>query len=472
MALSGVGGASGINVDEIVGKLMQVEARVLVPVKRDMTAYQQKISAYGALLNSLSALKASAGTLKVADLLGKKAASSDTSVFTATAGTGASAGSYSIKVSQTATAQGIYSPAFTAETDAVADLSAYSTQKINIQVGSSSAVTVTVDSSNNTLYGIRDAINGASAGVKASIINDGTGYRLILTGNSTGASNRITVKVDENNNGTFEEATAETDLTGLSRLALNATYDSNGLVTGGVANMTQSLAAKDASLVVNGLTVTRSSNTISDLITGVTLTLLKDSAGSTLGLTVSSDGDSLKGKVTSLVSAYNQVMTAIKGLKGDMAKKGALYGDSLVDGIASMLRGTTTTTYGNSTLAATGITHDKNGVLGVDSSSLDSALSTDAQGVVSTLNAMGSSLESALNDYTGTIIPNKNEGYKASISMLTKKEEAIGLRLMGTEKMLKRKFSALERTLSMLQSQENYISQQMSIMSRTNGGGK
>lgn len=434
--VSSTGLVSGLNVEDIISKLMMVESRSLDMVKAEKLSYESKISSFGTLLSSISTLKSVNSPLKSSTVLGMKAGSSDTSVFTATATSSASVGSYNIKVSQLAQAHAVYSGTYAADTDVVG------TGTLTIQAGSAAAVDVTIDGTNNTLNGVRDAINGADAGVKASVINDGTGYRLVVTSKSTGASNTVNVTVadDDLNN---------TDASGLSVLSYTA----------GAYNMTESQTAKDAILIIDSLTVTRSSNTISDLISGVTITLKKDSAGSTHTLAVSKDTDGLESKLNSYISAYNKLISDIKTQKGTLTAKGPMYNESTTDNMMSNLRQVTITDYAGSTLAAMGVTHDKYGVLSLDSTRFDEALADNESGVIATLNAMASSFESVLDDYMDVFIPTRKDGYSQTVTRLEKKMDNLENKLDITENSLRKKFAALEQSLSQMQNQSSYLNQ-------------
>src|SRR3569833_3654204 len=200
------------------------------------------------------------------------------------------------------------------------------------------------------------------------------GYRLILNATSTGAANHIKVSVDENNNGTYAEAT-EIDTAGLSRLAFDASYNSSGSVTGGVANMSQITAALSASLVVNGLNVSRDSNTVTDLVSGVTLNLLATTSTVTPPLTVANDAQSIESDVKDLVSAYNGAVGLLRSVvTSSTARKALLAGDGHVVGMMNTLRSTVTTTFGSFAPETLGITHSKDGVLQLDAAVLQNYL--------------------------------------------------------------------------------------------------
>jgi flagellar hook-associated protein 2 len=579
---------SSIDTQAIVQQLMQVERQPLLKLKQKEASYQAKISAFATLLSSVSSFKSAVSGLK--DItVGKSASSSDTTFFTATATSSAVSGAHTININNIATAQSIYSTTFASESSEVADLSTYATQKLRIKAGSTTT-DISITSSNNTLSGIRDAINNANAGVTASTVDSGFvvtasnkaikftegvstytvnltegtytasalsaeikraieagngantytvsydttskkftiqsdaanadnvdflwedaattaedllgftaadhaavtpgnstisdnavgTYRLILTSNSTGVANRIIVQTDEDNNGTFEEAGAEQDTTGLSRLAFNPTYNSDGTTSGGITNMTQTQAAVDAKLKVNNLEVTRSSNTISDVITGVTITLLKgDSANYATSagnktLTISDDTTSLTNKVNAFVSAYNSTIATIKSLKGSTTQKGILTGDSTLTTLTSLLRSVSTTKYRDSatdnTLSYLGITHDKNGVMSLDSSKLSSAISANSSAVTSMLDEMATSLETSLNGYVTTIIPTRRNGYQETVKNIQKSQVNFERKLQLTEVALKKKFIALDRLLNQLQGTSNYLTQQMDKLGKVLGG--
>ncbi|GBD39460.1 B-type flagellar hook-associated protein 2 [bacterium HR37] len=469
MAVNPINISGSIDINSIVDKLMQVEKQPLLRLQQKEVSYQAKISAYGVLLSKLSELKNTLSELKSSNLMGMKASVSNTDFLSAEALDSASEGTYHIQIKNVATSQSIYSVAFSSETEEVADLSTFSSQRIQIQVGSNTPITVTVDSTNNTLSGIRDAINSADSDVRATVINDGNGYRLVLSSKLTGASNRITVKVDEDNNGVFEEP-SETDLTGLSKLAFNPTYDSDGNVTGGISNMTQSQAAVDAVLKIDGLEVTRPSNEINDLIPGVNLEIKKgDSFSSTIVLTVTEDSEKLKTKLNSFVSAYNQLVSTIKDLKGSNQKKGALSGDSVLMSLENSLRSITTTNYGGKTLNLFGLTHDKNGVLNLDTSKLDTSLDNSKTDVIATINQMASSLETVISDYINTAIPVRKNGLEQSIKWIQKKEDDLSRRLELTEIALRQKFINLDKLLNQLEGVSNQLIQQMDKISSLGG---
>ncbi len=461
------GGA--IDTASIVQQLMQVEKQPLTKLQRKEAAYQAKITALGTLLGSVSSLKGAASALKDSALLGYKATVSDSSFLTASASGAASAGSHTIQVKTLASTQSVYSAAFAAESDPVADLSVVASQKLKLQVGST-VKEIIIDSSSNTLSGIRDAINASNAGVRASIVNDGTGNRLVLNTITTGTANRMVLSIAEDG-ANYTGSGGDVDNAGLSRLAFDPTYNPDGTMSGGVANMSQSQAALNAVFRVNGLEITKSSNTVSDVLTGVTLTLTKaDNYASSATLKVDKDNSSLKARMNAFVAAYNALNAQIKQLRGTKDAKGTLSGESVLLGIGNSIRGTTTATFADNQLANLGITSDKNGVLSVDATKLDAVLAADSSTVVAALNAMGASLDSTLKTYVDNILPGRQSGLQATVKNIQKQQEAMSSRLVQIEARLKKQYTVLDQALQQLQGQSDYVTKQLSQINKVFGG--
>jgi flagellar hook-associated protein 2 len=190
----GVG--SGLDVNGIVEKLMENERRPLGIYDKKQSSYKTKLSAYGVLKSNLDSLKSAATVLSTdSTFTSNTAAVSDSTVLSASAST-AAAGSYSISVTQLAKFHTVRS-----NTDYAATTDTFNGGTLAISVGGAAAIDVTIDGSNNTLAGIRQAINDASAGVTATIVNDGTTNRLILTSTTSGSVGAINVTVTDNGSG-------------------------------------------------------------------------------------------------------------------------------------------------------------------------------------------------------------------------------------------------------------------------------
>jgi len=300
--LTATGLGSGLDVNSLVAQLVSSERVVSdLQLNRQEAKLNSKFSALGSLKSSLGGFKSALSglnTLSSFDL--KTATSSDSSIFTATANTDAIPSNYSIAVSQLATSHSLASKGFAdtdetvigtgtitirrGTTDYVVGTDTYNGFTLNTD---STAANITIDSSNNTLEGVMAAINDADIGINASIINDGSGFRLLLSSEITGAENslEITVSDDDANN---------TDTSGLSRLAFNAA----------ATKLEQTNSATDANFTINGLAIASASNDVSSANPGVALSL-KQTTVSPVELSVEANTSSVLRGVNSFIAGYN-----------------------------------------------------------------------------------------------------------------------------------------------------------------------
>lgn len=366
-----------IDVNTLVTQLMAAERTPLTAIQKVATTYQSEISAFGQLRSGLASLGDSlSGFASGTVFRAAKATSSDTATLTASAAAGTAAGNYNVEVQTLAQAQKLSSTAFAAADSAVGS------GTLTIQLGTfasgsftanpdKAALNITVDASNNTLAGLRDAINAANAGVRASIVNDGSGYRLTIGAADGGTANSLRMTVTGDGDGN------STDSAGLSRLA----YDPAAAVGSG-RNLTQSVAAQDAVVYIDGVRVVKSSNSITDAIDGVTLNLAKASPGSTVAVTVGPDTDAMKSALDDFVKAYNSFNSTARNLTYyDATKKtaGALQGDatarSIVSQVKTLLTGVLPGLSGNVTrLPQIGLTLQGDGSLKLDGAKFTAAV--------------------------------------------------------------------------------------------------
>jgi len=393
MGIQSTGIGSGLDVNSLVTQLMAVERQPEKLLDNKTADYKSKLSAYGSMSGTLASLQTAAdGLANLSRLRAVNATVGDTSLATASASASASTGSYSLEVQALAQAQKLKSAAFPSTTSSVGtgtltfEFGTYSGGSFNPNADKPS-VPVTIAAGQDTLAGVRDAINNASAGVSASIVNDGAGQRLVITAKDTGAASALRITVSDSD-------LQNTDASGLSRLA----YDAS---TGGAANLTQVTAARDATLVIDGIGMTRASNTVSDAIDGVTLNLLKGVPGTTTILNVARSVDSAVTSVQSFVSAYNNATAALKTLSAYNAdtKVGAvLQGDSTLLGVQSRVRqllsSSVTNAGGYSTFSQIGVTFQKDGTLSTDSTKLRAALNDPAKDVAPLFAAIGTPSDS------------------------------------------------------------------------------
>jgi len=458
-SISSPGIASGLDVNGSISKLMELERIPLTKLATKETDLNAKLTAYGSIKGALSTLQTAAKSLaNTTTLNGKSASVSDSTVLSAAASSTAAAGSYSLNVTQLAKFHTLRSnTAYAAATDT------FNTGTLAISVGGGTPVNVTIDGSNNTLDGIRQAINDANAGVTATIINDGTTNRLVLRSNTSGSVGNISVTVTDDGSG--------------------GTHALSGLDS---ASLVQTQAADDAMLTINGLAITRTSNTITDAIAGVTLNLTKGTLASpgVATLTVAADTGATTTAINNFVSAYN---TAVNLLKTDSAydaankKAAVLNGDSTVRTLQSQLSNLVQTSVsgiagGISSLSDIGISVQANGTLAVDSTKLSAALADPNKDVSSLFTQTTTGNEgiavrfnSALQDIVGFggLIAGRTDGLTASLKDIATSRDTINYRLTKIEARYRAQFTALDTLVTQMNKTSQYLTQQLANLPST-----
>lgn len=483
-ALDFLGIGSNMQLGTLLDQLATAERLPLKALETQNTAYQAKLSGYGTIKSMLSAFQASANSLAKLDTFGAvKAQVSNSDVMTVATGVNAIAGNYNVNVKSLAQAQSL-AGAGQLKQDAVIGTGTltfefgvtggYDADPASPTYGTyvnptftptaDSAKTVTIDSSNQTLQGIRDAINKANMGVKASIINDGSGtpYRLVLNSEKTGEamSMRIT--------GSSPELQA---LAGYDPVA--------GPQPGG---MKEVVRATNAQLTINDIAITSASNVVTDAAQGVTMTLKKTG---TTSMTLTQDLDSIKAAVQGLATAYNNLQSATKQLTAFDVKSGtkaALTGDGVLRGIQSTLRSVLNTPEAGmrdgaaTTLAQLGVTLQKDGTMSVDTKKLDAALAGNLADVTALFSGDGTKggiarrLSEAVDTMTGTNGPltSATKGIEQSVKDLGKRYDSMSEHIDANIKRVQKQFQALDLAVSQMNRTKDYLTQQFSAMNNTN----
>jgi flagellar hook-associated protein 2 len=401
VGLSSPGIGSNLDINGIVTQLMAIERQPLTALNKKEASYQAKISAFGSLSGALSGFQNALAALSTpAKFQSVSAASGDATVASATATSKAVAGTYDITVTKLAQAQTISTRGQATTTSAIGDgvkttlafsFGSITGGKLDAGIYSSdvtatppnptftqdadqSSGSVVIDSSNNSLQGIRDAINKASIGVTATIVSDGsaTPSHLVLTSNKTGQTSSMNVAV-------IREPSADPLDPTQTALADLLTYDP---APTGKQNMTQSSAGQDSALTVNGIAISGPTKSIREAIQGVTLNVSK--LGATT-VTIARDTAAIQTGVTSFVKAYNDLDKTIKSLTSyDAVSKtgGPLLGDATVRSVQSQMRKALTTAVagtggGLTTLSQVGIGFQKNGTLALDATKLQNTITNN-----------------------------------------------------------------------------------------------
>ncbi|MFP4294195.1 MAG: flagellar filament capping protein FliD [Halothiobacillaceae bacterium] len=436
MAITATGMNSGLDINGIVRAIVDAERTpAMGALDRRETANKSEISALGKLKSALSDFQTAVGGLENPSFFNTRAAtSSDESVFTATAGSAAVNGNYAIEVKGLAQAQKLATdPAagFASADDVVG------TGSMTIDLGGD-AFTINVDGTNNTLGGIRDAINDAAdnTGVSASIVNSDAGARLVFTAKETGAANTIGISVtdDDGNNA---------DMNGLSRLA--------------TGNLEELVSAEDALIEVDGMAVSSASNKVENAVDGLTLDLVKAAPGDVLNLSVSTDQESIRESVDKFVDSYNKLMETMDSLGkygGEDEQSGALIGDAMLRSVSMNIRREVTSEVADAmpefnTLALAGIEIDRYGKMSVDDARLNEVTSEQPEALTDLFagtNGLAGKLESMTKEYVqfNGLLDNRINNLNDAQRNINDQRERVEQRLEATETRLLRQFNSMD----------------------------
>jgi flagellar hook-associated protein 2 len=459
---------TAIDVPTLVSQLMAVERRPVDKLHAKITSYETKISSFGTLSSLVSGFQTASKSMTTS--LQKLAATpSDPNILSATASSTAVPGTYALSISQLAQSQNLIAAGQTSSTAGIGngaattvtfDFGTISGGTLTGGVYSGASFTangslpasITIDATNNTLGGIRDAINSAALGVTATIVNDGSGtpYRLALTSSSTGVSKslRITTSGGDGSIGNL------------------LAYD-----PAGAQKLTQTLAAQNANLSVNGIAITNASNTISEAIQGVTLTL-KNITSTPTSLTVARDTTAINTAAAGFVDAYNALASQIKSRAAygtGATGGGALAGDATLRQMQDQLRGILMTPASGSTLTSltqVGISIQRDGSLQLDSSKLGDAISTsftDVNNLFSSSTGYATRLEnwakSALT--AGGLIDSRTQNLRKNVKDQNEAVDRLEKRLSALEKKYTLEYTNLNRLLSSMNSTSTFLTQQL-----------
>ena len=438
--------ATGINATETVDKLIEVASRPKILKEAENVRYENQRDSWQELNTKLLNLREEAKNLWRSSTWNTLAASSsDESVLTATTSASASAGSYTFQVTQLAQHHQIASESFTATSDTVGT----GTLTVN-------GTAITVDASNNTMSGLATAINAADAGVSASLVNDGSGYRLLLSADDSGAANAITLSADASIT-IFDDA-------------------SLGVSSGGVY-YDEVEAAQDAEIQfgtgANPMTVSSASNTIASVIEGVTLNLAAASPGSSITLTVSRDSTGMEDEVQSFVDAYNDFWSYMKDqtqYDEETETRGVLMGDATLYGIKSRVQSivvnAVATGGGYTTLRSIGLELEDDGTFIFDTDTFGTAIQADYESVENVFRAaggIGEQLSNYLGDLTNPFgtIDLREQNIEGTIDRIQDRIDDMEERLEKQRVSLLEQFYQMESAVNEFNGQGTYLMNQL-----------
>jgi len=439
--ITALGIGSGLDANSIVSQLMALEQQPLIKMQQKEAGYLAQLSAVGQVRSAVDSFKAAGDELKTAaDFNVFAATSADTAKFTASADSSAAVGTFDIQVQSLAAAQKQGSNSF-ADSDTTTVGSAG--DKIKITIGSDE---FSVEIGGKTLSQIAAAINEAAdnVGVTASVLQeDASNFYLTLSSDNTGTANAMTM--------VFE--------------------DSGGSPIVDPLGMAQTQAAANAQILVdNTYTVTRSSNTITDAINGVSMTLLETSA-SAVKLDVTHNSGAVSSAIQGLADAYNTLQSSLSALSA-----GQLSGDSTIRNLQTQVRSIINTASSGltgdfSSLFDVGFEFEKDGTMSVDSAVLNDAVKTnldsvselfsdDDQGIAFRLSEL---LDNVLS--SDGLIKAKEDGINAQIDDSQDAQATLSLRLEKIEARYRAQYASLDTLMSNLSATSNFLGQQLEILS-------
>lgn len=477
---SGIG--SGIDIASLVSDLVsaQREPQELRLAQRE-AALQARLSGYGSIRGALSALQQSLNALQAGTAAGASTVTvGDSAVLSASAGSGIT-GNHRIKVDALATAHrlvmdgaaGLAAPGDVLGTGTLTfrfGTTSYDAESgeysfVRDEVAAERTVTIT----DGSLSGIAAAINEANIGVQASVIFDGSSYRLSLVSNETGAARSMQIVVDDADGD-------NTDASGLSLLAFNAD----------ATHMVQTQAATDVQgLEIDGIAISSTSNTLAGIIEGVEIRLR--GPGETT-LEISRNDDAFVDAVRQFVDRYNALVNTINNLSSydkETGTAGQLNGDALLRAVESKVRDVMSRLVGGNDstfrhLSQIGLSHgaagsDLNGTLVFDESRFREAIARDHAGVAALFSAPGSEGETAgyavalnrvISDLIagGGILSAATDSVNSRIDDIARQREQLDLRMAAFEERMRARFNAMDILVAQLRSTGDFLSQQLASL--------
>lgn len=454
---------------DLYDKLQAAEETKLTAIATQKTKYDAQITGYGKLQSALTNLQTAAAKLAKTDTWNSTSVTSTNTAFAATTSTNANVGEFTINVNKIAKGQVLTTAPGTIDsnTKQLGETTGANRTITITQAGADSKpLTVTLADGDTSLNGIAKAINAANGNVTASIVKADDGdYRLMLSSKTTGTDSDMTVTVTDDD-------------------TLNAVIGSSAL--------NEQVKSQNAVVNVNGIEIIRQSNTVTDALPGVTLTLKAPStADETLSVTRSTDDN--KKAVTDWVTAYNALQSTITsltkyeppatGATAQNSSNGVLMGDSTIRGVQSDLRAllTNVQTGSYAIMAQLGITQDPlkgaDGTFGnlkIDDKKLTQALTDNPAGVQAYFVGDGKTtgfatqMNSKLTDMLSTsvgkegVIQNAKDGINATLKTIGKRYDAMELSIEATMARYKKQFSDLDSLVTKFNGTASYLTSQFS----------
>jgi len=443
---------SGLDVNDIVTKLMEIERQPINNLTTKKSFINAQISAYGSLKSKVADFQTAMSNLNSPQKFQVfKATSGSESVFTTSVSSSAVAGNYNIEVVSLAQRDKIATQAYTDSNTIVGE------GTLNISIGSESFA-LTIDSSNNTLAGIRDAINNASdnSGVSATIVTGDGGARLVLSSKETGLDNALRISVTDSDGG-------NTDETGLSALAYNP--------EGGVEFRAAISSAQNAQIRIDGFDVSSNTNNIAGAIDGVTINAA--SIGSST-LSVTRDDEQILESVEAFAAAFNALRTEINN-----QRKGQLEADSTLLTLERQIfdvlnAGTSIEGSSFSYLIEAGVSINKQGVMEVDSDRITDIMNTDFDSFTNLFASENGGFAAKLSTLADGwlandgLIDSREDGLNTQVEGIDDQILRMEDRMISVEARIRAQFTALDTLVSSLNNTSSFLTQQLASLNKNN----
>jgi flagellar hook-associated protein 2 len=479
MSISSPGIGSGLDVKSIVTQLVALEKQPITQLQTKGAALQTKLSAYSQIKSSLASLDDAATELMDSTTWNSRTfASNNSAAVTGSATSSALASSFSVQVTDLAQVQSLKSSPVATNTalgsDGRLDIQLGQWTGNSFSGGSNTVISVSV-ASTDKLADIAAKINNAGAGVSAVVVTSAGQDRLLIRGNTTGDAAGFQIR-------SYDASSVEvTDgVTGVGKMAY--AYNA-GATSPGFYGMTQTQAAQNSAITIDGIAVSSATNTVSDAVPGVTLNLLSTTA-TAAQVTVSLDKAVIKTKLEAFRTAYNDIRTKLaEFVKYDPGSKtsGPLQGDSTAVGIQSMLRdlaaatGPAGSTIGR--MSDLGLEMQRDGTLATNPTKLDAALQNPSivqtfftfssgtattDGIARRLRDFARGANSVDGNVTG-----RNSALQAAIARNGTEIDKLTARASRIEASLYKQYSRLDANLGTISSLGNFVTQQIAQWNKT-----
>jgi flagellar hook-associated protein 2 len=478
MALSAPGIGANLDVAAIVAQLMRFERRPLALLDRREAGVQAKLSAYAQIRAALAGLQTALDALAAPATFGaRKTSLADPSLVAVTAGPQAAVATHSVEVRALARAHLLKSESFAGASAVVGrgtlriETGRYQAQGDDVVfVASGPAREIAIAAGGDTLEAVRAAINASPAGVQATIVNESANSsHLVLAATATGLGHalRITVSGDADGN--------DTDASGLSRLIYDASLASG---TPAPSHLSEVQAAADAVMVLDGIAIVRSSNTIEDAADGLVFTLLRAAPDTPTALAVVPDRSRAQAAVEAFVKSYNEALAALRkwsGVDPATGRGSVLFGEGTVQAIESRLRALAFAHAESGSepirsLSDAGVRFQRDGTLALERERLAAAFDTAPRALAALFSASEHGIAVKMRDALAAMlapagpIAARTAGLDTRLRGIEREREALDERLARIEERLRAQFMALDGLIASMRKTSDFLQAQLAAL--------